>query len=129
VAWRNYDGAASAFALASDGLGLRGNEAIAGGICEALLKGPSGNEAPFIESRLQARVFELVRNIYAAPKMLILLDVRATHLATQITVMRLAGRLANNVANKTSPLLELARVLVRVDHIASVIVNANHSVM
>lgn len=86
VAWRNYDGAASAFALASDGLGLRGNEAIAGGICEALLKGPSGNEAPYIESRLQARVFELVRNIYAAPKMLNLLDVRATHLATQITV-------------------------------------------
>jgi hypothetical protein len=27
---------------------------------------------------------------------------------------------------KTSPLLEIARVLVRFDHVASVIVNANH---
>jgi hypothetical protein len=30
---------------------------------------------------------------------------------------------------KTSPLLEIARVLVRVDHVASFIVNANHSIM
>jgi hypothetical protein len=28
-----------------------------------------------------------------------------------------------------SPLFEIARVLVRLDHIASVIVNANHSAM
>jgi hypothetical protein len=28
-----------------------------------------------------------------------------------------------------SPLFEIARVLVRLDHVASVIVNANHSIM
>jgi hypothetical protein len=32
-------------------------------------------------------------------------------------------------AKKTSPLFELARVLVRFNHIASVIVNANHGIM
>jgi hypothetical protein len=31
--------------------------------------------------------------------------------------------------SRPSPLFELARVLVRLDHIASVIVNANHSIM
>ena len=30
---------------------------------------------------------------------------------------------------ETSPLFELARVLVRLDHVASFIVNANHSIM
>jgi hypothetical protein len=30
---------------------------------------------------------------------------------------------------KTSPLLELARVLVRLDHIASRLVNTNHDIM
>jgi len=33
------------------------------------------------------------------------------------------------IAAKTSPLSELALVLVRLDHIASWIVNANHSAM
>jgi hypothetical protein len=32
-------------------------------------------------------------------------------------------------ASKTSPLLELARLLVRFDHIARFIVNPNHSLM
>jgi hypothetical protein len=32
-------------------------------------------------------------------------------------------------ASKTSPLLELARLLVRFDYIASFIVNPNHSLM
>jgi hypothetical protein len=32
-------------------------------------------------------------------------------------------------ASKNSPLFELARVLVRLDHVASFIVNANHSIM
>ena len=32
-------------------------------------------------------------------------------------------------ASKNSPLLEIASVLVRVDYVASLIVNANHSVM
>jgi len=30
---------------------------------------------------------------------------------------------------ETSPLFELTRVLVRFDHVASLIVNANHSIM
>jgi hypothetical protein len=30
---------------------------------------------------------------------------------------------------KTSPLFEIARLLVRLDHVASVIVNPNHSIM
>jgi hypothetical protein len=32
-------------------------------------------------------------------------------------------------ASKNSPLLEIARLLVRFDHVASVIVNANHGIM
>jgi len=56
---------------------------------------------------------------------------------------RLASVLARIVANYSafrnqnpsgpgsarSPLFEIARVLVRLDHVASIIVNANHSVM
>jgi len=34
-----------------------------------------------------------------------------------------------SIHSKSSPLLEIASVLVRLDHIASFIVNANHSIM
>ena len=36
---------------------------------------------------------------------------------------------ARRAERKASPLFELARVLVRLDHIASIVVNANHSIM
>jgi hypothetical protein len=36
---------------------------------------------------------------------------------------------ARRAERKASPLFEIARVLVRLDHVARVIVNANHSIM
>jgi hypothetical protein len=42
-------------------------------------------------------------------------------------VYKLAGSFMS--CGETSPLVELARVLVRLDHVARFIVNANHSIM
>jgi hypothetical protein len=39
------------------------------------------------------------------------------------------GMSARRAERKASPLSEIARVLVRVDHVTSVIINANHSVL
>jgi hypothetical protein len=39
------------------------------------------------------------------------------------------GMSARRAERKASPLFEIARVLVRFDHVASFVVNANHSIM
>jgi hypothetical protein len=43
--------------------------------------------------------------------------------------MLLIPQQATGDCSKNSPLFEIARVLVRFDHVASRIVNANHSIM
>jgi hypothetical protein len=42
---------------------------------------------------------------------------------------RLGRNRADVITSEKSPLFEIARVLVRLDHVASVIINANHSIM
>jgi hypothetical protein len=47
---------------------------------------------------------------------------------TTTSINEIAVAMRGN-ANKNSPLFEIARVLVRLDHVVSFIINANHSMM